>query len=421
MPAREDDTRSGGGDAPADELLLRFARAGHDAGYPADDLERRVSALAMAIGVQGVEISATPTMVDMSVGPVQRRRARSLRVRPAAVDLAAIAELDDLLQRVVDGELGVEGALAVLPVDGVPRRDRPWPLLIAAYALAAVALTPLLGGGRNEALAAAAVGLVVGAVALPTRGRANAGPMIAPVAGVAASLGAGALDAAGLPIATDLVTLAALVTLLPGMTLTIGMEELATEHLQSGVANTASALVQLLGLVFGVGVGRSIAEAWFDDVGRQLPAVAFDQWFLLAAVGAGLAFTFTLRARLRDAPLMCAAAALAVATNELATRLVGADAAVFAAALAVGVVGRLVGYRSHRSPLFFIVPGVLLLVPGSTGFRSILQLLDDQTVSGITAGFDTFVAAMSIAYGLLVSTLLLPRRVTEVGRRSSDA
>ncbi len=57
--------------------------------------------------------------------------------------------------------------------------------------------------------------------------------------------------------------LAALVTFLPGMRLTIGMRELATEHLQSGVANTASALVQLFGLVFGVGIGRSIATSWF--------------------------------------------------------------------------------------------------------------------------------------------------------------
>ena len=104
MPAREDDVRPAHGDAPVDELLLRFARAGHDAGYPADDLERRVAALAAAVGAEGVEISATPTIVDMSVGPVQRRRARSLRVRPAAVDLAAIAELDDLLQRAVDRE-----------------------------------------------------------------------------------------------------------------------------------------------------------------------------------------------------------------------------------------------------------------------------------------------------------------------------
>ena len=41
-----------------------------------------------------------------------------------------------------------------------------------------------------------------------------------------------------------------------------------------------------------------------------------------------------------------------------------------------------------------------MLVPGSAGFDSILQLLSNETVSGITAAFDTFVTATSIAYGL---------------------
>ena len=52
-----------------------------------------------------------------------------------------------------------------------------------------------------------------------------------------------------------------------------------------------------------------------------------------------------------------------------------------------------------------------------------LQLLSDQTVSGITAGFDTFVTAMSIAYGLMVATVLLPgglrQRVSRLRRASS--
>jgi uncharacterized membrane protein YjjB (DUF3815 family) len=64
--------------------------------------------------------------------------------------------------------------------------------------------------------------------------------------------------------------------------------------------------------------------------------------------------------------------------------------------------------------LVFIVPGVLMLVPGSAGYNSVLQLVTDQTISGITAGFDTFVTAISIAYGLMVSTVVLPRRSTRI-------
>ena len=208
-------------------------------------------------------------------------------------------------------------------------------------------------------------------------------------------------------------------TFLPGMTLTIGMRELSTEHLQSGVANTASALVQLLGLVVGVGVGRSIAVSWFGDVEPDDPRTrAFSTIHLLAAVAAGVAFTLTLRARYRDALVMCAATVLALGANEVGATLFGNDAAAFVAALTVGVAGGVVGYALRRSALVFIVPGVLMLVPGSAGFNSVVQLLSNQTVSGISAGFDTFVTAMSIAYGLMVSSLVLPRRFTSVAPRA---
>jgi uncharacterized membrane protein YjjB (DUF3815 family) len=79
------------------------------------------------------------------------------------------------------------------------------------------------------------------------------------------------------------------------------------------------------------------------------------------------------------------------------------------------VTGGLLGIKRRRSPLVFIVPGVLILVPGSAGFDSVLKLLTGQTVSGVDAGFDTFVTAMSIAYGLMLSTIVLPRRFTHFG------
>jgi uncharacterized membrane protein YjjB (DUF3815 family) len=242
--------------------------------------------------------------------------------------------------------------------------------------------------------------------------------MVAPIAAVAASFCAGLLVRLGVDASADVITLAALVTLLPGMTLTIGMRELATEHLQSGVANTASALVQLFGLAFGVAVGHSIASNWFGDVSGPAPSPAWIGIRLGAALLAALAFTVTLRARSRDALAMGAAACLAVGASEVGARLFGDEAAVFVAALVVGVAGSLVGVMLRRSALVFVVPGVLLLVPGSAGFNSVLQLLGDQTVSGITAAFDTFVTAMSIAYGLMVATVLLPGGVR---RRASRA
>jgi uncharacterized membrane protein YjjP (DUF1212 family) len=401
-------------DGPAVELLLRFTRAGHEAGYPAADLEERALGLAQAVGLEETQISVTPTVIDLTVGSMRAQHSYTLRVRPGTVDLDRLARLDDLVRDVLERRLGIDRALASLEAIHHEPLRRPWPLLLAAYALAGAALTPVLGGGWREAVAAALVGLCVGAVAVGTRHAVRAEPIAAPIAAVAASFTATAIAQLGLDASPDLVTLAALVTFLPGMTLTIGMRELASEHLQSGVANTASALVQLLGLVFGVAIGRSIALDWFGPVGQIAPDPVFSAWHLLAAVAAGLAFTLTLRARYSDAYLMCTATVIALVANEAGAALFGKHAAAFVAAFAIGVVGNLAGVRLGRSALVFIVPGVLMLVPGSAGYNSVLQLVTDQKISGITAGFDTFVTAISIAYGLMVSTVVLPRRFTQV-------
>jgi uncharacterized membrane protein YjjB (DUF3815 family) len=228
----------------------------------------------------------------------------------------------------------------------------------------------------------------------------------------AARAALGAIVRPGLNASPDTVTLAALVTFLPGMALTIGVRELATEDLQSGVANTANALVQLLGLVFGVGVGRSLATHWFGIVQHTVSRPGFTGVHLVAALAAGLAFTVTLRAPYKAAPTMCAATLLAVTASAAGRSLFGPAAGTFVAALSIGTVGALLAVPLRRPQLVFIVPGVLMLVPGSTGFNSLLQLLTGQTVSGIDAGFNAFVTAMAISYGLLVATVILPPRIS---------
>jgi uncharacterized membrane protein YjjP (DUF1212 family) len=382
------------------------------AGYPTADLEDAVLAVSRAYGLVGAQVSATPTRVEISVGPLRNQRTYTLRVRPTAVDLDAVARLDDLVRRVLEDGLAARVALARLAdIEARPLRRRG-AIRLAAYAVAGAAVAPVLGGGWEDVVAAGTVGFLVGVIALAGSRRARTEPMVAPVAAVTASLAAAALAQLGLRIFPDIVTLAALITFLPGMSLTIGMRELATQHLQSGVANIASAVVQLLGLVFGVGVGHSVASNWFGFTRQGLPHAGFAGPHVVAALAAGLAFTVTLRASTGAAPIMCAATVLAILASAAGRALFGGPGGAFAAALAIGLVGAFLGTRLRRSPLLFVVPGVLMLVPGSAGFHSLLGLLTGQTLGGLNAGFGTFVTALSIAYGLLLSAALLPGRST---------
>ena len=114
--------RQGEVDRPV-ELVLRFARAGHEAGYPTADLEDRLVVLARAVGHDDAQVSATPTLVEVSLGSIPAQRSYTIRVRPPAVDLDAIARLDELVQDVVGGRLDAERALAEL----ADIRDNPSP------------------------------------------------------------------------------------------------------------------------------------------------------------------------------------------------------------------------------------------------------------------------------------------------------
>jgi len=59
------------------------------------------------------------------------------------------------------------------------------------------------------------------------------------------------------------------------------------------------------------------------------------------------------------------------------------------------------------------VPGVLLLVPGTIGFRSVSAMLERQVVSGIETAFTMIFIATALVAGLLVANVVVPRRKSE--------
>jgi uncharacterized membrane protein YjjB (DUF3815 family) len=73
----------------------------------------------------------------------------------------------------------------------------------------------------------------------------------------------------------------------------------------------------------------------------------------------------------------------------------------------------------RRSALIIIVPGILMLVPGSLGYESASLLLAHDALGGVTAAFDTLVTTLAIVYGLIVSAAVLPsRRSMVIGPRA---
>jgi uncharacterized membrane protein YjjB (DUF3815 family) len=82
----------------------------------------------------------------------------------------------------------------------------------------------------------------------------------------------------------------------------------------------------------------------------------------------------------------------------------------FLGALAVGVVGNAYARTADRPALVAITPGLLVLVPGSLGYRSLTSFLEQGVVEGMDGAFRTGFVAISLVCGLLAANLVLPPR-----------
>ena len=56
------------------------------------------------------------------------------------------------------------------------------------------------------------------------------------------------------------------------------------------------------------------------------------------------------------------------------------------------------------------VPGLILLVPGSLGIRSLSALLERDVLSGVQTAFATTLVAIALATGILLANVLIPPR-----------
>jgi uncharacterized membrane protein YjjB (DUF3815 family) len=211
-----------------------------------------------------------------------------------------------------------------------------------------------------------------------------------------------------MPLSTYLATLGGLIVLLPGLTLSAAMSELTAQHLVSGTARLTGAIMRFLVLMFGVALGGRVAQLAFGTAAPVLP-VPLPGWCEWAALLlAPFAFTVLMRARPVDAPAILGVCVAAVLGSRAGSRALGPELGVFAGSLVAGLASNLLARMRHTPALVTLSPALLLLVPGSVGFRSLALLLDREVVNGIEAAFRMVIMFAALVAGLQIAGIAVP-------------
>ncbi|MBA3917309.1 MAG: hypothetical protein C0516_01830 [Gemmatimonas sp.] len=397
----------------ARRFILQLARALHQHGTPANRLEAALTAAARQLGLKA-EFFSTPTSIMVGIGDVEQQHVHLLRVEPGEPNLGQLARLGEVTRRVVEGEIApTEGLALIDAMDREPPVYKPW-LVVLAFVLASAAVACFLRVRAGDVVIASFLGLITAAVSLSTSRFESTRHITEPLAAFVVTTMAFAFDGVMRSGNGFLTSLAGLVILMPGLTFTVALSELSTRHLASGTARMSGALVTFLGLGFGLALGAKTGVVLEHILREQVPGAAQFSWTTplpawtewAALLVAPLAFTVLLNGPPRDAPLIVLACAAAYLTSKFAGATYGEELGAFLGALVVSAGSNVFARVKRRVAMVTQVPGLLILVPGSVGFRSVQSLLGQEIETGIQTGFRVAIIGISLAAGMLAGNVV---------------
>ena len=412
------------GGPPADpdaaiEFVLELGRALHALGYPSHWLEEHVTEASNRLGLSG-QFFVTPTSIFAAFGEGRAQHTHLLRLEGSDQHLERLTRVLDCARRVMASEsTPAEGTAAIRALALAQARYGPW-VTTAAFALSGAAACRFLGGGALELAAAALLGGVLAVILALARRTAGLGRVFPAIASfVVSALAASAGQKLGF---NDHVTsLAALIILIPGLTLTAAMAELSSQHLVSGTSRITGAFTQLLAIAFGVAMGSRVVEMILGPpvLVTPVPLPRWTEWAALLL--APLSFTVLLRAAPRDGLWILAVGVAAYLVGRLAAAPLGIELAAFLAAFTAGLLSHALARVRGTPPAVTLVPSLLLLVPGSIGFRGLTLLIDRDIMSGIEGAFRMLLVAGALVAGMLLASALVPSSGLSGRRRRAGA
>jgi len=384
----------------------------HAYGYPAHRVEAALAEVARRLQLTA-QFFSTPTSFMAAFGQLEHQSTYLIRVEPGDVDLGKSADVEEILREVIEGRVTLaEGSAALERVHEAPPRYGELTTMIA-FGLSSSAASRFLGGGLREALVAGLIGLVIGLLLIIAARLPSFGRVFPFVSAFSASFLAAAAATVLQHYSVYVGTLAGLIVLIPGLTLTTAMTELSSGHLSSGTARLSGALMLFLVIGFGVAIGSQTATLTLGEYASRVRPEALPDWtWWLALVAAPLGFAVLFRAHARDAIWILLAGALGIAGSRVGSSTFGPELGAFVGALSVGVASNAYAYLLRRPASVTLVPGILLLVPGSIGFRSLSSLLDREVVTGVETAFTMVLIGAGLVAGLLLANVLVPERRT---------
>ena len=393
-------------------FLAALALALHKYGLAAHNLEGVVNNVSQSQELQ-VEVFSTPTLLLLDFKDLMSDESKQVakRLRPGDINLDLLSRIDELGDRVIAGEINAEHALKELAA--IEGETELYPAYLNVLAFGAIAFTIAIFFGANpiSVLVSFFGGLLVGFICVYMSKVFAIDRFLEFLVAFIISFLSKILFQYEDSLIPNLINIASLIYLVPGVGLTIAMTELATENLVSGTARFMGAIMNLFKLVFGLVIGTYFATSLIGEANSaDIPLAIYPftlQIFALFIVAA--AFTILLKTKFENYFWILAAACSGFSAYKFILDYSNEPfIATFLASFMVSLLGSFYARICKHPAVTVLIPGITLLVPGSMGLRGLSMVLAEDTVLGINTIIKVFFTGIAIVAGLLLANICFP-------------
>lgn len=391
-------------------FIIRLGKTMHEYGTTSYRLENLLTETTHLLGLNGTFL-ITPTTMNFVFWEdgSEDETTHIARVKPGGTDLNRLSLTHALTEQVLNGEVSLDEGIETLQAIRHSPDLYSKKLEFVAWGVASASFAALCGTGYIDTAAAMVAGFLVYLLVYASTKFQRIEEMLEPMAALLVGFLASGAAAMGLQVNAAIVILGGVITFIPGLSLTLGLRELAARDLVSGTARIMDAIMILFKLYFGAAFGLALGTLLWN-ITPHVAVPSMPVWVhYLAALSLSTSLLIIFKIRGTDAFWGLLAGIIAYLAAELGRHLFGAELGALLGAMVVGVYANAYARIRNTPSHIVLLPGIVLLVPGSKAYMGLSSLVSGQEIlTNSASGGQIFLTFMALIAGLMFSNVILP-------------
>lgn len=389
------------------QFVKNLSECYHQYGLPSHRLENKMETFCKLIKLPA-DFFVSLSSIFIYFDNKGQHETHLIKIRNSELNINKMDRLDQLLYDVQNKKTTAkEGLLKLEEIKSEKLYDN-FLFFILFFALSTGSAASLFGGNLADISCSFIIGAFIGLLIHLIQYYPPFSKILFVVASIMSVCIASIFNAAFYPFHSEISVLCGLIILIPGFSFTVSINELVNAHFISGMSRLSYTLVSLIMIAVGIWIGTFCVD-YFNLTFESKTTPVHPSWIkYLALFLIPLGFIVLFKAKWKDLIWFTLACWISYFVLQFVSNRFNPAFGMFLTSFCLAISSRIFYLIFKRSDSIILIPGLILLVPGSLGFQSVIKIFDNQLEQGFHSAITMFGISLSIVFGIVLSNILIP-------------